>query len=121
MGFLANLFGGSRNGQAPEAEGSEIRIARLEKEVRSLKARTEDLEAQSIDRTATLLNAADKLNRASERYRKQRAHDSSRSDDGSEPNDWQSAYYALRGRRPFADQAGQGSGEQDNDVTEEGE
>lgn len=104
-GFFG-LFGRSRNGAQAQGEGSQVRIAGLEEEVRALIARVARLEANDVDRTAALHNAADKLNRASERYRKSRTAHVEGSGDGDAGDDWLRGYYALRGRGPSAAPAG---------------
>lgn len=106
MGFLSNLFRSSRNGQGQEAEGSEIRVAGLARKVSDLEERCARLEARDLDRSATLLNAADKLSRATERYRKLRARDGQRDDaEGDSGDDWLTAYNAYRGRGGGASRA----------------
>jgi hypothetical protein len=121
MGFLSNLLGRSRNGQVKESEGSEIRVSRLAEEVHEalrrlgqIEDRCSRLEAQDLDRSAVLLNAADKLNRASERYRKSRARDGEGSDDGEPGIDWFRRYYPHHRR-------GAGAEEDRPAVTEDGE
>lgn len=120
-GFFGRLFGSDkpRSTHEEEAEGSEIRLGRLEAKVRSLQVEVADLQAQQIDYSARLRNAADQLKRAGERYRKLRTPNGPRADDGDAGDDWQSAYYALRGRgaRP----APSGEVVDDDDVDEDGE
>ena len=122
-------------GKAPEeAEGTEVRFARLEEEVRHVKELARRLEgiaarveANELAREAGFLKATEALRsvlgridarRQSEQSnRSRRPADDDGDGDGDSGDNWLRGYHALRGHAPRAP----AFGAEDEDVTEDGE
>lgn len=111
---MLGLFRRSRNDGDSFAE-AKVRLARLEEDVHAQGKRLQALEDRYVTQVAAVHDATDKLERAIGRYRKQRAANSERADDGDAGNDWLAAYYALRGRHPGAAPVGPGHESVDED------